>query len=176
METFSRMSPEQRANLTAYLDGELDEVESADIERVLSRSSVARNDVEVLARTYDVLGNLPRYQATTAFTERTIASIRLELSRPDMSQTRWYRAAERGYRPFLWCLLLFAASAAGYLITQAGIPNEADMLARDFDVIRQLDVYQDVGSAQFLDELNRDQKLMEQIREQSHVPAAARRQ
>jgi anti-sigma factor RsiW len=175
METFSRMSPEQRANLTAYLDGELDEVESADIERVLSRSSVARNDVEVLARTYDLLDNLPRYQATAAFTERTIASIRLELSRPDMSQTLWYRAAERGYRPLLWCLLLFAASAVGYLITQAGIPNEADMLARDFDVIRQLDVYQDVGSAQFLDELNRDQKLMEQIREQSHVPAAARR-
>ena len=176
METFSRMSAEQRANLTAYLDGELDEVESADIERVLSRSSVARNDVEVLARTYDLLDNLPRYQATTAFTERTIASIRLELSRPDISQTLWYRAAERGYRPLLWCLLLFAASAVGYLITQAGIPNEADMLARDFDVIRQLDVYQDVGSAQFLDELNRDQKLMEQIREQSHVPAAARRQ
>jgi anti-sigma factor RsiW len=175
MESFSRISPEQRANLTAYLDGELDEAEAAEIEKVLSRSSVARNDVELLARTYDLLDNLPRYQVTTAFTERTIASIRLELSRPDISQTVWYQAAERSLRPLLWCMLLFAASAIGYLITQAWVPNEADMLARDFDVIRQLDVYQDVGDAQFLDALNRDQKLLEQIKEQSHAPAAARR-
>jgi anti-sigma factor RsiW len=170
MESFSRMSPEQRANLTAYLDGELDETESADIERVLSRSSVARNDVELLARTYDLLDQLPRYQATAAFTERTIASIRLELSRPDMSQTLWYRAAQRSFRPLLWSLLLISSAALGYLITQAWVPNDADMLARDFDVIRQLDVYQDVGDAGFLDALSRDQKLLEQIREQSHVP------
>lgn len=175
METFSRISPEQRANLTAYLDGELDESATADIEKVLARSAVARNDVELLARTYDLLDQLPRYQLTAAFTERTIATVRLELSRPDMSQTLWYQAAARNVRPVVWCVLLFAASTIGYLITQAWTPNEADMLARDFDVIRQLDVYQDVGDAQFLDALNRDHKLLKQIQEQSHVPATARR-
>jgi len=171
MESFSRISPDQRANLTAYLDGELDEAETADIEKVLSRSSVARNDVELLARTYDLLDNLPRYQVTAAFTERTIATVRLELARPDISQTVWYRAAQHSFRPLLWCVMLFAASSIGYLITQAWVPNEADMLARDFDVIRQLDVYQDVGNVEFLDSLNRNQQLLQQIQEQSDAPA-----
>lgn len=171
MDTFSRISPNQRANLTAYLDGELDETETAEIETVLSRSAVARNDVELLARTYDLLDQLPRYQVTTAFTERTIATVRLETSRPDISQTLWYRTAQRSYRPLLWGLLLMAASSVGYLGAQTFYPNEGDMLARDFDVVRNLDKYQEVDSPQFLQELDRNPDLMEQIKEQTHAPA-----
>jgi anti-sigma factor RsiW len=170
MSTFSRITPEQRANLTAYLDGELDEIASADVESVLSKSAVARNDVELLARTYDLLDQLPRYQVTTAFTERTIATVRLETSRPDMSQSVWYQAARRGFRPLLWGIMFVAATSIGYLATQAWVPNEADMLARDFEVIRQLDEYQEVGAAGFLQELNKHPELMQQIQEQTHAP------
>ncbi|MBL8849547.1 MAG: hypothetical protein JNG89_07680 [Planctomycetaceae bacterium] len=171
MDTFSRMSSGQRANLTAYLDGELDETETAEIETVLSRSSVARNDVEVLARTYDLLDQLPRYQVTTAFTDRTIATVRLETTRPDISQTLWYRTAQKSRLPLLWGLMLMAASAVGYVAAQTLYPNDADMLARDFEVVRNLDRYQEVGSSEFLQELNRNPELMQQIKDQTHVPA-----
>lgn len=156
--------------LTAYLDGELDEAETADIEQVLARSAVARNDVEMLARTYDLLEHLPKFQVTAAFTERTIATVRLETSRPDMSQAAWYQAARRGFRPLLFCLALAGASAIGYMAAQAWVPNEADVLARDFEIIRQLDVYKEVGDEQFLDLLNRDTKLLENMQEQAHAP------
>ncbi|MEX0585740.1 MAG: hypothetical protein WD176_03800, partial [Pirellulales bacterium] len=126
---------------------------------------------ELLARTYDLLDTLPRFQVTTAFTERTIATVRLETARPDYSQAAWYQASRRSIRPLLWCLMLFAASSIGYLIAQAWIPNEADMLARDYDVIRQFDAYQDVGDAAFLQELQRNNRLLEQIQEQSHAQA-----
>jgi len=168
METFSRISPEQRANLTAYLDGELDETETADIEKVLAKSAVARNDVELLARTYDLLDQLPRYSVTTAFTERTIATVRLETSRPDVSQAAWFQAVRRSSRPLLFCLLLAAASTIGYLATQAWVPNQANVLARDFDIIRQLDVYKEVGDARFLDQLQRTPELIDQMRDQTN--------
>jgi hypothetical protein len=45
------------------------------------------------------------------------------------------------------------------------------MLARDYELIRQLDVYQDVGDAAFLEELQRHGQLRSQLEEQSHVPA-----
>jgi hypothetical protein len=64
-----------------------------------------------------------------------------------------------------------AASTIGYVAAQALYPNKADMLARDFDVVRNLDKYQEVGSAEFLQELDRDTELMQQIKEQTHVPA-----
>lgn len=170
METFSRISSQQRANLTAYLDGELDETETADIEQVLARSAVARNDVEMLARTYDLLEHLPKYQVTAAFTERTIATVRLETSRPDMTQAAWFQSARRGFGPLLFCLLLAASSSIGYMAAQAWVPNEADVFARDFEIVRQLDVYKEVGDEQFLDLLNRDSKLLENMQEQAHAP------
>lgn len=171
METFSRISPEQRSNLTAYLDGELDETESADIEKILAKSAVARNDVEQLARTYDLLDQLPRYQATTAFTERTIATIRLETSRPDITQAAWYQKAQRSIRPLLWCLLLAAASTVGYLATQQWAPNPANLEAREFDIIRNLDMYKEVGDAAFLEQLNRDHTLFQHMQDQANAPA-----
>lgn len=171
MNSLSRMSPEQRANLTAYLDGELDETETADIEKVLSKSSVARNDVELLARTYDLLDQLPRFQATAAFTERTIATVRLETAQPDYSQAAWYQAVRGSLGPLLWCLVLVGASSVGYLIAQSAIPNDADLLARDYDVIRRLDDYQDAHDAVFLQQLQEDSQLMKQIEEQSHAQA-----
>lgn len=165
------MSPEQRANLTAYLDGELDETETADIETMLAKSAVARNDVELLARTYDLLDQLPRFEATAAFTERTIATIRLETADRDYTQAGWYQIARRSVRPLLLCVMLIAASSIGYLIAQSGISNDADMLARDYEVIGRLDDYQDVGSAEFLRVLQQHPELMDEIEEQSHAQA-----
>lgn len=169
MDTFSRISPTQRSNFAAYLDGELDEHEAAEIETVLSHSAVARNDVELLARTYDLLDYLPRVQATEQFTERTLASVRLEATRPNLVQAAWDRVARRALWLGAWTLVMLLASSAGYLVAQAWIPNDADILVRDFEVIQRLDMYQEVGDPEFLKQLaDRHPALLEQIHEQVH--------
>ena len=66
MDKMKRVSVEDRDNFVAYLDGELSPDEIKKLEGILADSPVARKDVEMLVRTYELLDLLPRPQATTA--------------------------------------------------------------------------------------------------------------
>jgi anti-sigma factor RsiW len=165
MDKFSRLTPAQRSDLVAYLDGELDDQSTADIESVLAHSNVARNDVELLARTYDLLDDLPRVKATQEYTDRTLATIRMDDVRTDFTQTEWYQRLRRGRTLLLWTAAMIAASGAGYAITRIGVHNPADVLVQDYDVIQELDVYRQVDNMEFLQELDRQGSLLSKIRE-----------
>ncbi len=77
MSRLTRLSTDERNNLVAYLDGELEDDATQRIEEVLSQSPVARNDVELLVKTYDLLDLLPRPKASAEFTQKTIATARM---------------------------------------------------------------------------------------------------
>ena len=78
MEKLTRLTTEQRDNLTAYLDGELDEDGTRLIETVLASSTVARNDGESgrsnSARSAVVIVTYPSARCQTRASRR--ASIR----------------------------------------------------------------------------------------------------
>ena len=59
MAKLARLNPEQRDNLAAYLDGELEETATQEIEQILAVSEVARHEVDMLSRTWDLLNSLP---------------------------------------------------------------------------------------------------------------------
>jgi anti-sigma factor RsiW len=54
MDNPTPITPELRENLVAYLDGELDEVATLEVERTLSESAEIRLEVEELSRTWDL--------------------------------------------------------------------------------------------------------------------------
>ena len=163
MDKLSRLSTEQRGDLVAYLDGELEEDTTAAIENVLAYSNVARNDVEMLARTYDLLDQLPRLSAPEEFTEQTMTTIRLDQVRPDFTETEWYRRLSRGSVFFAWSLAMVAASALGFQITNAWVPNDEEILVEDFEVIQELDVYMKLGRYEFLEDLWKDPEVVRAI-------------
>lgn len=163
MDKLSRLTTEQRADLAAYLDGELEEGSVAAIEQVLAQSNVARNDVEMLARTYDMLELLPRLSAPETFTEQTMTTIRLDQVKPDITETVWFRRLSRGSVFFAWSVAMLAASALGFLITNAWVPNEEEVLVEDFEVIQDLDAYMEVGSFEFLEALRGRPELNQAI-------------
>ncbi len=148
-----RLSPEERANLVAYLDGELTESEERVIATKLSLSQTARQELESLKQTWELLEYLPRPKASTDFSERTLSSIRSLESRA----LSWDRAAR------LWgtqiakmatCLLVAAAALAlGYAVVRWAWPDPALRLARNLSLAEHLDEYQEVGSFQLLEEL-----------------------
>jgi hypothetical protein len=49
---------------------------------------------------------------------------------------------------------LIVCAVAGFLLTNRGIPQKAEILVNDLPVIEQLDLYEDVGDVEFLKELN----------------------
>lgn len=163
MDKLSRLTTEQRGDLVAYLDGELEEEATVAIESVLAASNVARSDVEMLARTYDLLDQLPLVTAPETFTEQTMTTIRLDSVRPDITETAWFQRLSRGSVFFAWTLAMLAAAALGFLITNAWVPNEEAVLVEDFEVIQDLDLYMEVGGYEFLEVLWREPDLARDI-------------
>jgi hypothetical protein len=152
MEESTPIPPNLRENLVAYLDGELDDSDAAEVERTLTESAEIRQEVEALARTWDLLEQLPRVRASSEFTERTMASIQAASAVED-AKPRLSPAAKR--KLWLGSLLagLVACAAAAFLFANRGIPEQTETLLRDLPVIEELDLYEEVGDVEFLKEL-----------------------
>src|SRR5438105_6476999 len=74
----SALNDDDRANLTAYLDGELDEDAAQALEAKLSQDPDARAEVEQLRQTWTMLDYLPRAAPSSSFTHRTMEKLSLE--------------------------------------------------------------------------------------------------
>jgi len=148
-----RLSPEERANLVAFIDGELTEAESRSLATKLTHSATARLEVELLQKTWDVLDSLPRPTVTDQFHERTLTYIRsLELR----AENRFAPAMKWGgvLLKLAVCLLVAAVGvASGFGVTRRLWPVPEDQIIRDLSLAEHLDEYLDVGSFEFLEEL-----------------------
>jgi len=158
MEKIPRLTAQQRADLVAYLDGELDEATAKEIEATLAKSPVARHDVDMLVRTWELLDDLPRPALTAEFTEKTLATVRLAEVRKPWLPVRWpalFRSerARRGAILAGWAAGLALAAVGGFFAANRAIPSESRMLVDELPVIENLDVYANAGSIEFLREL-----------------------
>lgn len=164
MDRLARLTSDDRENLTAYLDGELDEEATRRIESVLAGSTVARNDVELLARTYELLEELPRPTAPADFAEKTVATARLEGIRPPLSQRTWYRQARRGLILAGWTAGMIVSATFAFAVTNRWITQPDGAMIEEFPVLRDLHMYNEVDRIEFLDRLSGDQELLDEIR------------
>jgi hypothetical protein len=141
MSELSPLSEQERADLVAYLDGELHGEAARAVEAKLSLDPAARAEADCLRRTWGLLDFLPQPQPSLRFTHRTLqrlAPLRLD------EQRRWQR-----WRT--WCLglgwmaaLLLAgwAGYAGYnrLVPRlSGEPQGPDEGIVDLDFWRALE-------------------------------------
>ena len=151
-----RLSPEERSNLVAYLDGELAEAESNAIATKLTQSMTARRELDYLQKTWEMLDLLHRPQASGDFTERTLTVADLASGHGD----RLASAASDLARRVGMVLALVVASAVlfglGYAATLRAWPNPSARLARDLSIAENLEEYREVGSIEFLELLDRD--------------------
>jgi anti-sigma factor RsiW len=155
------LSEEERANLVAYLDGELDEAQARVLEARLSNDPRARAEAESLRRTWDLLDYLPRTEASTSFTHRTLEKLAVQTGvRPIARRRRWpwwLRAAA-------WAAAVLLAAGVGFGVAnllwprqQASVQAPAEVearMARDLRVIRHKRLYEHVDDLQFLRELD----------------------
>jgi ferric-dicitrate binding protein FerR (iron transport regulator) len=153
MNASEKLTAQQRDNLVAYLDGELDEAATEEIERTLARSAEARHEVEMLTRTWELLDTLPAPKASDEFSKRTLSSIKVE----DLKQSGagWFRPGNWGRRlyPVLWGLVLIVAATAGFSVSRYGIPDESQQLVEELPLIENYNVYFDIVDVDFLQEL-----------------------
>jgi len=167
MPQLIRLTPEIRADFVAYLDGELDEQAAERIETVLAQSNVARKDVEGLAQTYELLDVLPRHEASAEFADKTMATIRFSEWRPDYRETKWFRTLRGSLHVLIWMIALVAVVMAAFLATRRWVPSEADVLVHELPIIERLDTYSEVGGIEFLERLDRQGAMLEEMSRES---------
>lgn len=150
-----RLNAEQRDNLVAYLDGELEEDTTQYIDQVLAKSEVARHEVEALARTWELLDLLPKPNATENFTERTLTTLKVSETRTNLTDQPWFTYVRKGAIAVVWVAVLSVAASIGFIATTKWIPNPHDELLTDLRLMKNLDLYLEADSMSFVGELQR---------------------
>ena len=98
-----RLTPDERADLVAYIDGELPEAASRALSTKLTQSATARREVEMLKKTWELLGHLPFPAVDPQFSERTITEIR----RIDLKSPAWESSVKSRSS---WAVLIAAST------------------------------------------------------------------
>ena len=155
MEKTVRLNAEQRDDLVAYLDGELPDVKAQQIDQVLARSEVARHEVEALARTWEMLDVLPTLKAPPEFTERTMTTLKVAEVPFDITGQPWFAYLRTGAVLAVWIAALSVSGWIGFTITNRVIPNPHERLLEDLPVLQKLDVFREIESIEFLEELRK---------------------
>ena len=148
-----RLSPAERDNLVAYLDGELPDGESRRIATKLTSSPTARREVEALERTWQLLDHLPRPQAPENFTERTLTGVRQWEERGGAIESVVASVVRRFAWAAMWLVAAAVAFVASYALINRAWPHPTERLARDLSIAEHWDEYREVGSVDFLHEL-----------------------
>lgn len=161
MEDSTPITPELRENLVAYLDGELDEVATLEVERSLSESAEIRLEVETLSRTWELLEALPKVQSSSQFTERTMASLQ-SADVPEVTQPLLGPAVRRNMILGGLAAGILVCAAAGFLIANR-TPRPTDPLVENLPVIENLELYEEVGDVAFLKQLGEIDPLIVEL-------------
>ncbi len=156
MNRIKRLDPEDRENLVAYLDGELDEDSIAAIDSALSDSPVARHEVEMLTRTWELLDLLPEEKASDSFSRTTLQNAFAGIDKPPAPPIDWTPRIRRLVGAVAWGGGLLLAGWLGFRTSRDWVENPADALLRDLPVIRNLDTYRDIEDLEFLQKLQRE--------------------
>src|SRR5436309_1556447 len=108
------LTDDDRAEIVAYLDGELDAAGQQRVEARLSRDPRARTEADTLKRAWDLLDHLPRPEPSPSFTERTLTRVAAlpPTAPPRPPVAPWYRRPAFGYAA--WAAAVLLALAVGY--------------------------------------------------------------
>ena len=166
MAKFIRLSQDQRDNLIAYLDGELEESATQEIEQVLASSEVARHEIDMLSRSWDLLNVLPAHRASPEFCEKTVEMLRS--SEEKVSRVDTAVVARQGKRAVIlafWGLLVGGVGFVGYTAARHWIPNDSEALLEDFEIINNLDAFRDAMTPVNAENSNRPTEFLEMLRD-----------
>jgi anti-sigma factor RsiW len=151
----------ERADLVAYLDGELDAEASQAFEARLARDPRLRAELDVLRRTWNLLDFLPKPEPSSNFANRTLE----RLGPADTAPRPLPRPRKRGLPRWVfgtgWAAAVLLAVAGGYLGLTLAFralpvkpePTDQD-LVRDLRVIENKRMYDLADDMDFLKDLD----------------------
>lgn len=147
--------------LSAYLDGELDEAASRQVEVLLATDSQARRLLRQLEETWGMLDLLERTDADPGLTRTTLEMVAVAAEEEVARERRelpWRRAAQVA----LACAAVAAAVLAGFFWSAFSRRESQEALLRDWALLEHLDKYEQIGQWEFLQLLDHSELFVDE--------------
>jgi len=145
-------SPPQDAleeQLVAYLDRELDEAASRQVEELIARDPKVQDAVTKLEEAWDTLDQLGRSDVDHMFTRSTLEMVAVAVEQEVKAEQDELPRRRRRYRLAVAASLLVSA-ALGFALAAKFWPDPNQQLLADLPILLRLAEYRQVDDAQFL--------------------------
>jgi anti-sigma factor RsiW len=145
------LTDDERDDLVAYLDGELDEEAARAVEAKLALDPRLRAEADALKTAWDLLEYLPRTEPSPSFTHRTLERISSVRVTQRASSRRWRRGAvAAGWAAGVLLAALLGFGGVSALLSRQ--PTDED-LVRDLRLIENKRLYERADDIDFLRQL-----------------------
>ncbi|QEG38989.1 anti-sigma factor family protein [Roseimaritima ulvae] len=146
--------------LVAYLDGELEPDERAQLEQRLVEESQLRQRLKELQSGWQLLDELPQATVDERFTQTTLEMVAADVTAPAHRRTRPSRRLLRGLTVLLCTVLLAVVGALGvYASRQLALRRQLE----DLPVVEHLDAYLVADDLAWLTEVSQNDRWMETV-------------
>jgi anti-sigma factor RsiW len=152
------LSEDERAEIVAYLDGEMDEDKARAMEAKINSDASIRAEADALKRTWELLDYLPSKAPTADFTQRTAS---LATSFPSkQNPVSLSGKVARTWKPFAvglgWAAAVLLVGGIGFAVTTKLLPREPtdEEMSRDLRVIENKKAYEQIDDLDFLKQLD----------------------
>src|ERR1022692_558483 len=119
------LTDDEKAELVAYLDGELDEASTQAVEAKIAADADARAELDALKQTWGMLDYLPKASPSPNFTNRTMERLTLENVGLAAGKTMPMRGRLGWTLGLGWAAAVLIAVGAGYWATAHFWPTPA---------------------------------------------------
>jgi anti-sigma factor RsiW len=156
------LNEDEKAELVAYLDGELDDVATQAVEAKIATNADARAELDALKQTWGMLDYLPKASASPNFTNRTMERLSLEKiggkKTMPMSGRRFAWLRRTGWAAAVLCALVGGYFAALYFWPAPQppepIPDADRPLIRYLRIAEKWRYYENADDLEFVKKLN----------------------
>ena len=154
----SAFNEKERADLVAFLDGELEGDAARALEQKLALDPAARAEADTLKKTWDMLDYLPKSEPSPNFTHRTMDRL-APLKTGEQRGGLWRWHARTALLAGGWAAALVLAVLGGYFGFNQFVPREPSEpgdpeLVRDLNVIQNKRIFELVEDIDFVRELD----------------------
>jgi anti-sigma factor RsiW len=147
------LTDDDRAELVAYLDGELDATTAERVEERLRTDPRIRAEADAYRQTWALLDYLPQADPSPTLASRTMQQLSALRTIPDPASRRW-----PSLRTWAWAAGLIAAAGIGYAVTpsaQRTMDLDSDpVYLSESRLIENLPLYLAVENLEYLQTLD----------------------
>lgn len=161
MQPQQRLTEQERADLVAFVDGELPDEEARRLEAKVSASVSARKEVEELEKTWAMLDWLPTLELPPDFATQTVSLIHSRQLRAEHIESRVKLVSRRVVQAIGWAASLALAASIGFVALRHVWPDPAREFIEDLEIVENLDAYRVVPDIKFLQDIARLREFAE---------------